>query len=137
MLISEHLWRTAFGGNTALVGRSVRLDKSSYTVIGVMPNVAYPQADVWTPMLLNSSLFLPQSRPLALVSVIGRLRPGGTLAQAESELSIITHNIDRQYPAQIVSSRDRRVDLAPLHELLVRNVRSLLFILMAAVSFVF
>ncbi len=137
LLISESLWQSRFGRSPTVVGRRVRLDNSAYTVIGVMPHVDYPQADVWTPMVLSSSLFSPQSRPLALVSVIGRLKPSISFSQAETDLWVITHGIDREYPAQIVQSRDRHVELVSLHEVLVRNVRSLLLTLLGAVGFVF
>jgi hypothetical protein len=80
---------------------------------------------------------LPRSRPLAMVSVIGRLSGGITFAQAQSNLSLITHSIDKEYPPQFVQSRDRRIELVPLHDLLVRNARPLLLILLATVSFVF
>jgi MacB-like periplasmic core domain len=74
LLISENLWQTRFERSRAVLGRTVRLDNSAYTVIGVMPRVDFPQADVWIPMVLSSALFSPQSRPLALVTVIGRLK---------------------------------------------------------------
>jgi putative ABC transport system permease protein len=137
LLISENLWQSQFERSPTVLGRTVRLDNSAYTVIGVMPHVDYPQADVWIPMVLNSALFSPQSRPLALVSVIGRLKPNITFSQAETDLWLITHRIDWEYPAQIVRSRDRHVELVSLHELLVRNVRSLLLTLLGAVGFVF
>jgi hypothetical protein len=88
-------------------------------------------------MVLSSSLFSPQSRPLALVAVIGRLKPSISFSQAETDLWLITHRIDGEYPAQIVQSRDRHVELVSLHEVLVRNVRSLLLTLLGAVGFVF
>ncbi len=137
LLISENLWQSRFGRNRTVLGRTIRLDNSAYTVIGVMPHVDYPQADVWIPMVLSSSLFSPQSRPLALVAVIGRLKPNISFSQAETDLWLITHRIDGEYPAQIVQSRDRHVELVSLHEVLVRNVRSLLLTLLGAVGFVF
>lgn len=138
LVISENLWQAQFGRSPAVLGQTVHLNNDAFTVIGVMPaNVEYPQADVWTPLVLSSTLFMPQSRPLALVSVVGRLKPGVSLSQAESNLSTIMHSLDQDYPPQFVQSRDRRIELVPLHDLLVRNVRSLLLILLGTVSFVF
>jgi putative ABC transport system permease protein len=137
LLISENLWQTRFERSRAVLGRTVRLDNAAYTVIGVMRHVDYPQVDVWIPMDLSSTLFSPQSRPLAMVSVIGRLKPNITFSQAETNLWLITHRMDREYPPQIVQSRDRHVELVSLHELLVRNMRSLLLTLLGAVGFVF
>jgi putative ABC transport system permease protein len=138
LLISETLWHTQFGGSPEVLGRSFRLGDSAYAVVGVMPaSIQYPQADVWTPVALNSTYFSPRSRPMATIAVVGRLKPDITLSQAESNLSQIAHSIDRNYPPQMVQSRDRRVELVPLHTLLVRNVRALLLILLGTVSFVF
>jgi predicted permease len=138
LLIGERLWQARFGRSAKVLGQTVRLNNDAFTVIGVMPaSVRYPEADVWTPIVLDSSLFLPQSRPLAFVSAIGRLKPGVTLSQAQSNLSRITHSIDREYPPQIVQSRDRRVELVPLHALLAGNARPLLLILLGTAGFVF
>src|ERR1700728_4863519 len=81
LLISERLWRAHFGGSPGALGKTVHLDKTAYTVIGVMPRVEYPDTDVWTPVVLGSALFSPQSRPMAALSVIGRLKAGMTLSQ--------------------------------------------------------
>ena len=137
LLISEALWRSRFAQSPSVLGRTVRLDSTIYTVIGVMPQVDYPRADVWAPMVLSSTLFSPRSRPLAMVSVIGRLKPKTTFSEAESSLWLIAHRIDGQYPSRIVQSRDRHVELVSLHELLVRNSRLLLLTLLGAVGFVF
>jgi predicted permease len=137
LLISERLWQTQFGGSPSALGRTVHLDKTAYSVIGVMPSVEYPEADVWTPVVLNATTFLPQSRPMAALSVIGRLRAGITTSQAASNLLLIAHGIDQEYPPQIVQSRDRHVEVLSLHDVLVRNVRPLLVILLGTVGFVF
>ena len=138
LLLSERLWEAHFGASRAVLGRTVRLNDAAFTVIGVMPgNVEYPQADVWTPLVLDSSLFLPRSRPMALVSVIGRLQKDITVSKAQSNLALITHGIDKEYPPQFVRSRDRNVEVVPLHAQLVRNARPLLLILLGSVSFVF
>src|SRR5487761_1545883 len=84
LLISENLWQAQFGRSPGVLGQTVHLNNFAYTVIGVMPaKVQYPQSDLWTPIVLDSSLFLPQSRPMAMPSVIGRLKGGVTLSQAQ------------------------------------------------------
>ncbi|MGB6941905.1 MAG: ABC transporter permease [Bryobacteraceae bacterium] len=138
LLISESLWQTQFGRSSAAIGKIVQLNNSAFTIVGVMPaSVEFPQADVWTPIVLNSNLFQPQSRPMALVSVIGRLKAGVTPSQAESNLSLLAHRIDQDYPRRFLQSRYRRIELLPLHAVLVRDVRPLLLILLGTVSFVF
>lgn len=137
-LLNEMLWRGRFGAEPAIVGKTVQLDGTGYTIVGVMPaSLRYPRADVWTPFALNGEAFSPQSPRLTLLTVIGRLKGGTTPGQAESNLQLIAEQMNRQYPAQAARFRSNvRVEVIRLHELLVQNVRSLLLILLAAVGFV-
>lgn len=136
-LLSERLWRSQFGASPDILGNTIHLNGSVYTVIGILPgSVRYPQGDVWTPMVLNSAPFLPASRPMAIVNVVGRLKNGVTISQAESNLQLVCHRIDKQYPQRFVASRDRTAQVISLNAFLVRNVRSLLLILLGVVGFV-
>jgi predicted permease len=136
-LLSEGLWRTQFGSDPNILGTIIHLNGSAYAVVGVLPgSVRYPEGDVWMPLSTNSAMFKPNSRPMAIVNVIGRLREGATIAQAESNLQVVGHRIDNQYPQQFLQSRDRTVQILSLNTFLVRNVRSLLLILLGVVGFV-
>lgn len=137
-LLSESLWRTRFGASRKVLGKTIHLDNDSYTVVGVMPgSLSYPDADVWTPIALNAAEFSPHSKRWEMLTVIGRLKPGITISQAQSDLLLVTHQIDREYGPQAVPYRaHEQVEVIPLHALLVRNVRSLLLILLGAVGFV-
>ena len=138
LLLSEKLWRSHFGASPGVLGQTVRVNNYPYTVVGVMPSpVEYPQSDIWAPVVLASNLFQAGSRPVAMISVIGRLKPGATPAQAESSLSQIAHGIDALYPPRYAESRDRRIQIMPLQDFLVRNVRTLLLILLGVAGFVF
>ncbi|HXX22617.1 MAG TPA: ABC transporter permease, partial [Terriglobia bacterium] len=76
-LLSEGLWRSRFGADPHIVGKSVRLDNEAFTVVGVMPaNLRYPAADVWTPLALDSDFFSPHSPRWHALTVIARLKPG-------------------------------------------------------------
>ncbi len=136
--MSEGIWRTQFGGDPNILGTIIRLNGSAYTVVGVLPgSVRYPEGDVWTPIALDSAMFTPNARPMAVVGVIGRLKEGITNSQAESELDVIGHRIDNQYPQRFHQlGRDRSVQVIALNAFLVRNMRSLLLILLGVVGFV-
>ena len=89
-ILSNGLWRRRFGGDSAIVGRQVRLDDNSYTVVGVMPaafeNVLSPTAELWAPLQYGAS-FSPDSREWGHhLRMIGRLRPGVTHDGAAREL---------------------------------------------------
>jgi putative ABC transport system permease protein len=137
-LLNEALWRSRFGADPHIVGKSVRLDDAAYTVVGVVPaNLRYPAADVWTPLALDLDFFSPHSPRWHALTVIARLKPGVDAARAQSNLQLVTQQMDREYPPQAAPFRaHERVEVIPLHALLVQNVRSLLLILLGVVGFV-
>ena len=137
-MLSEGLWRSRFGSDPHILGKSVRLDDDAFTVVGVMPaNLRYPAADIWIPLALDQDMFSPHSPRWIILTVIARLKPGVEIGRAQSDLQLVTQQMDREYPPQAAHFRaHERVEVIPLHELLVQNVRSLLLILLGAVGFV-
>jgi hypothetical protein len=125
-LLSEALRRTRFGGDRHVLGETIHLNGGPYTVIGVMPGtLRYPQADVWTPIAMNANVFSPHSPHWTLLTVIGRLKPGVSVARAQADLNVITHRLE--YPPFMARTLTHlQVKVAPLHQLLVRNARPLL-----------
>jgi predicted permease len=137
VLLSEGLWKSQFGSDLNILGTIIHLNGSAYTVVGVLPgSVRYPEGDLWMPIATDSSMFMPNTRPMAIVNVIGRLREGVTNSQAVSNLEVVGHRIDNQYPQQFLQSRDRTIQILSLNDFLVRNVRALLLILLGVVGFV-
>jgi putative ABC transport system permease protein len=137
-LLNEALWRSRFGSDPHMVGKNVRLDDDTFTVVGVLPaNLRYPAADFWIPLALDSDVFSPRSPRWNILTVIARLKPGVEIARAQSDLQLVTQQMDREYPPQAAPFRaHERVEVIPLHALLVRNVRTLLLILLGVVGFV-
>jgi putative ABC transport system permease protein len=137
-LLNEALWRTRFGADSHIIGKSVELDGTGYTIVGVMPaDIRYPRADVWTPLALDAEAFSAHSPRWTILTVVGRLKPGFGSRQAQAELQLITEQMDREYPPPAAPFRaHERVEVIPLHELFVQNVRSLLIILLGATGFV-
>ena len=137
-LLNEALWRSRFGSNPHMVGKNVQLDEDTFTVVGVLPaNLRYPAADFWIPLALDTEEFSPRSPRWSILTVIARLKPGVDVARAQSDLQVITQQMDREYPQEAAPFRaHERVEVVPLHALLVRNVRSLLLILLGVVGFV-
>jgi len=137
-LLNEALWRSRFGSDPHILGKSVRLDDDTFTVVGVLPaNLRYPAADFWIPLALDTEEFSPHSPRWSVLTVIARLKPGVYAARAQSDLQLITQRMDREYPQEAAPFRaHERVEVIPLHALLVQNVRSLLLILLGVVGFV-
>jgi predicted permease len=98
LILSDGVWRTDFGANPAIVGKTVRLSGEAYTVIGVMPRgFTFPLENgnmgllpaVWQPIVLNPDDASHGHNVGRVFDVIGRLRPEATMKQAEAELKTI------------------------------------------------
>jgi len=134
-VISEALWQRRFGGDPGVVGRPVTFNGTPYTIIGVAPStVTIPnkRTEIWAPAAFNTQT-ITQARGAHFIAVIGRLKPGVTLAQAESEMKAIAGRLEKQYPA---SNTGWTVRMLTVYETLVGNVRTTLLTLFGAVSFV-
>ncbi|PYQ39912.1 MAG: hypothetical protein DMF77_20010, partial [Acidobacteria bacterium] len=130
-VISESLWRRRFGGDTDVIGRTMTLDGRPHTVVGVMPReFAHPggRTDVWTPLVLGADLL--GNRDLHPLRVIARLRRGVPLERAHEEMTRLAAQLAREHPA---SNAGWRVDVRPIRDLYVGDVRPLLWLLQGAV----
>jgi putative ABC transport system permease protein len=134
VLLSYGLWQRRFGGDAGIVGKTLTLNGASYTVVGVMPpRFQFPTADddVWVPIA-----FTPEeaaNRNSHYLTVLGRLKPGVTLAQAQAEMSTIATRLQQQYPQ---TNTDLGAVITPLHEHLVGDIKPALLILLGAVGLV-
>ncbi|MFL6567883.1 MAG: ABC transporter permease, partial [Chthoniobacterales bacterium] len=128
MMISHRLWQ-ALGAPEGIIGREMRLDGTSRTVIAVMPpGFRFPsQTDLWVPM---ASVFgKATDRNWRADQAIARLKPGVSIAQAQSEMSVIAERLAQQYPE---TNREIGARVVRLREHWVGEVRHSLLILLAA-----
>jgi putative ABC transport system permease protein len=132
-VIGYGLWQRAFGGNPAIIGRSLRMSGVAATVIGVMPpGFAWPEkTEIWLPL---AAIFDPVSsgRTGHNWRVLGRLQPGSTVAEAQAEVGGIERRIKQQYPSPF-QAKDAAV--VALQEHVVGQVRPALMMLFGAVGF--
>ena len=136
VLISYRLWRGRFGGDRTLVGRNILLNGDKYTVDGVMrPDFSFPfsTSEAWIPIDLTSEQLSDRSDHY-LNEVVGRLRPGVTLQQANAELLLLSRQLAREYPAS--NGSIRRFFVEPFRATYTRNARGGLLLLMAAVTLI-
>jgi putative ABC transport system permease protein len=133
VVISYALWQRRFGGDQSSVGQKVTLNGQPYTVVGVMPpEFQFPEdRDVWAPRVVRERD--RQLRGATYWNVVGRLKPGVTINQAQQEMNVIAGRLAEQYPdanggvgATVVSLPDQ----------LTGHVKSALWILLGAVGFV-
>ncbi len=135
-IISSNLWQRLFGGSADAVGKPLVLDGKSYTVIGILPAgfqlEGETDLDVFTPLGQDSSPSMKRRDRHPGISVVARLRPGATLAQAQTELAVIGPHLAEQYPD---SNAGRSFIADPLRPD-VGDVGSTLWLLLGAVSLV-
>jgi putative ABC transport system permease protein len=130
VLLSYSLWQRRFGGDRDILGRQLLLDDERYTVIGVLPRTFYfPNRDIelWTAFRLKAANY--EDRNDNWVYPIGRLRAGVTLAQAKSEMAVITAQLERQYPKE---NQDTRANIYFLQDDVSPQSRLLLYALIGA-----
>jgi predicted permease len=130
-VLSAPAWQRLFGNDVGVMGRSITLNGASYTVVGVLPQgAAYPaEGEVWLPLSLLDKP-TQQSRVWHSVNVMGRLKPGATLEQAQAEMQAIAQRLQAQYPA---TNRDESALVKPMRDKLVGTMRPMMVCLMGAV----
>src|SRR5262245_2667951 len=129
VILSYGLWLRRFGADPAVIGKMVKVEGDACAVIGVMPDgFKFPdEAEAWTPVAISTR------RNNAYLRVIARLQTGVPRAQAQAELMTIASRLEQEFPQ---TNRGRSVNLVPLQENVVGNVRSSLLIFLGAVGFV-
>jgi putative ABC transport system permease protein len=144
VIISHDLWRKRFGGDPALIGKTVRLDDDPMTIIGIMPRgfrhvleSGTSPMEVWAPIALDNPdpQFL-NARNARVYDLIGRLEPGRTVEEAQAELGVVTARLREQYPQNYPEAQGWHPVAKPLSEQVVGDVRPALLVLLGAVGFV-
>ncbi|HEX4947281.1 MAG TPA: ABC transporter permease [Blastocatellia bacterium] len=133
VLLSAALWQRSFARDPNIIGKSVQINETSYTVIGVL-GTAYPlEMDVWLPLSRLDAGSLNNRAVHATSTVMGRLKPGVSIEQARHEMQGIIAQLAERYP---VTNGTSGVLLLPLHQHLVGNVRPMVLLVFAAVALI-
>jgi putative ABC transport system permease protein len=146
VVMSYNLWQRRFGADRNLVGQNITLNGEQYTVVGVMPPNYAPggsedtREEFWVPSAFGVPVqpLRPKEDPRPYrdwnyLDCWARLKPGVTLQQARAQMDALALRLEQQYPDE---NKDRGVSLLRLQETLVGNLRPVLLLLLAAVSFV-
>jgi len=130
VVLSDALWRTQFGGDRDILGRTVLLDGAPYIVVGVAHrSFTLPdRADLWRPMRLSPEALSCRGCPF-LWGPIGRLGEGMSLTHAQREVQLIQERLRAEHPGV---RRTHMVDVVPLREHLVGGSRRTLLVLLGA-----
>lgn len=131
VLISWKFWKEQLGGDPHVIGRSIRIEDVSSTIIGVLPPTPdlYPDTDIWDKLTTEPSWTYMNWRANKFLDVIGRLKPGISRSVAEQQLTSILSRGEGE-------PNDVQVQLTPLKDFIVGPVTRQLDIIMAAVAVV-
>ena len=140
-VISDGLWRRAYGADPNVVGRTIRIDNDPLTIIGVLPRgFRHPGPTIsGEPEVFGAAGFSadPFPQPMRstriLPSGIGRLKPGLTLAQAQARLTAMAAELRHDFPTDYPPQAQWTIEIQPLQETLVGKVRPMLLVLLGAV----
>jgi len=140
VLLSEGLWREAFHANPAIVGETIRVNNQARTVVGVMPAAfRFPESmgndirkGVWLP--LQPTPLMLNDRGYHFEYIVGKLRPGVTLAQAQAELDGTTRSMKAANPKKLHA--DFQLQAIPYLETVTGQVRPVFLGLVAALGMV-
>jgi predicted permease len=137
VVLSDAFWRTRFGAAPDAVGRSLRLNDETYTIVGVMPARVSIKSwgalarDLWVPLADT-----PERRAVRENhndQVVARLKPGVDLARAQAEMDLLSTRLEREYPQ---ANTGWGAVVVPLQELIVGDIRATLVMLLSAVTLV-
>ena len=145
-VLSYGMWLRHFGADPKMIGKSVTLNGVPYEVVGIMPRAfslprevlptldGAEQADILLP--LPMPLGAAQNRDHEDYNIMGKLRPGVSIAQAQAEMDTITARLRHDYPQTYPPNGGLTFGILPLLEQVVGDARPTLFVLLGAVGFV-
>ncbi len=144
VILSHGLWQRRFGSDPDIAGKTVTMDGNIYTIVGVMPPDIYPSWPTTSAKIMfqhsHQQFWIPAafsdrwraSRRSHILGVIGRLKPGVTLDQAQAEMNTVAARLEQSFP----ENEDEGILVSPLMYEMVGNVRPALLVLLGTVGFV-
>ena len=144
VILSNAFWRREFGGNANVLQNTLLLNGEKYEIVGVMPAefslsfevvptvASIPEPDLFLPLPMNAKQ--KQEQGDENYNLVARLKPGASIAQAQSELDIATKRLAEQFPDRYPATRRFSFSVKPLLEQVVGDVRRPLIVLLVAVG---
>ena len=134
VILGDGLWRRRFGADPSIVGRTIQLGTRTFTVVGIMPagfTGVSDTAQLWIPFAMSGTPL--DNRGSRGFQTLARLKAGATLAEARAELDTISRQLAAAYP----QTNDKRgVEVSPLADYVLQQLRPIVVALMAAVTLV-
>ena len=144
ILISERMWRSRFGSDSEIAGRTVKLDEKAYTIIGVMParfqfpstdNTFSDSVDLWVPLAMTDEEKKGRANSFDY-GVIGRLKPSVSIDQARSDIQTVAGRMQQEHPEVYKGNIEIAASVISLEQEMLQPVRTVLLVLFGAVGLV-
>jgi putative ABC transport system permease protein len=144
VVISDGLWRRAYGADPNVFGRTLWIDGDPYKIIGVLPRgfrhpgpTASGDVEMFNASGFSADPFPPPKRGIRIFRAgMGRLKPGLTLEQAQAQLTAMAAQLRHDFPTDYPPQAQWTIEIQPLQEVLVGKVRPMLLVLLGAVILV-
>ncbi|MHB8412407.1 MAG: ABC transporter permease [Candidatus Acidiferrales bacterium] len=141
VILSGGLWKSKFASSPDIIGKTLNLDGTDYTVVGVIPanfyfcceTINFRLGDVYVPLGADKSPWMHVRKIHPGIWGVGRIKQGVTLAQARADMDRVARNLAAAYPD---ADKDRGIGVTPLKQEMVENIEPFLLVLLAAVGFV-
>lgn len=141
VILSGGFWKSKFGSSPDIVGKTLNLDGTDYTVVGVLPqnfyfccrNINFQLSDVYVPLGASKSPLMQDRKVHPGIMAVGRIKPGITLPQTRADMDRIARNLAVTFPE---ADKDRSIAVTPVKLEMVQNIQPFLLVLLAAVGFV-
>ncbi|HET6900207.1 MAG TPA: ABC transporter permease [Vicinamibacteria bacterium] len=136
-VVSDGFWKTSLGAAPDALGRTLKLNDEAYTIIGVMPpdftlaSWFATGREIWVPLALTNAERIVRENHNQ--QAVARLRPGADVAQAQSELTVISKRLEQEHPQE---NAGWGATVVPLREAIVGDIRTTLVLLLGAVGLV-
>ncbi|MFZ0638961.1 MAG: ABC transporter permease [Candidatus Acidiferrales bacterium] len=141
VILSAPFWKSKFASSPDVIGKTMNLNGTDYTIVGVLPsnfyfccrNINFSPGDVYVPLSATKNPLFTDRKIHPGIFAVGRIKEGVTLAQARADMAAIAHNLAVTYPD---ADKDRGIAVTPVKQEMVQGIEPFLLVLLAAVGFV-
>ncbi|HEY7292364.1 MAG TPA: ABC transporter permease [Vicinamibacterales bacterium] len=140
-ILSYAFWQSAYGGDPQVVGKDLRIDNQPYTIVGVMPRsftFVHPETMFWMPAAFTNEQKSDEQRHSNNWMNLGRLKPGATREQAQSQVDALNAANLKRFPqySELLINAGFHSPVMPLQEFLVRDIKPILYLMWGGALFV-
>ena len=141
VMLSAPFWKSKFASSHDVIGKTMNLDGTDYTIVGVLPSnfyfccrsINFEPGDVYMPLSASKNPLFTDRKIHPGIFAVGRIKENVTLSQARADMADVARNLAAMYPG---ADKNRAIGVTPVKQEMVSNIKPFLLVLLAAVGFV-